>query len=95
MVAPSCATSLAARSIEPHHQRVVKRRRNGQGRERIGQQVAAILLAQPLGFEHHAHQLFNEQWNALCFRHDLTDQIGWQRLPTSQGLEHAFDAVPR
>ena len=65
-------------------------RGDGQRRQRGGEDIGAVFLAQQAGFEHALGQLFHEQRYAVGLGNDLIEHLGRQRLTRHDAIDHRY-----
>ena len=81
--------------IEPRHERILKRGRNGQRRQRALKDVATVILGQQARLQHHLQQFLDEQRHAVGLLDDLSQYLRREGGRTNHLRDHRFGIRPR
>ena len=80
-------------AVEPRHQRVLKRRRDGERRQGPVEPIAVGVLDQDARLQHRLGELLDEQRVSVGLGDDLFHHFGRQHAPPGHPRDHVFNVV--
>jgi hypothetical protein len=81
-------------AIQPRHQRIVQRVRNGQGGQGTGELIALLPRLEQAGVQDHLGQLLHKQRHAIGLGHHLRHDLCRQRLAVRHPASHLGGLAP-